>query len=29
VVAVTFFINRTWTFGGRAGEAIASPPAAR
>jgi putative flippase GtrA len=29
VVAITFFINRTWTFGGRAGDPIASPPAAR
>ena len=29
VVAITFFINRTWTFGRRAGEPIASRPAAR
>jgi putative flippase GtrA len=29
VVAITFFINRTWTFGPRAGDPIASPPAAR
>jgi putative flippase GtrA len=29
VVAITFFINRTWTFGGRRGEPIASPPVAR
>jgi putative flippase GtrA len=29
VVAITFFINRTWTFGRRAGEPIASQPAAR
>jgi putative flippase GtrA len=29
VVAITFVINRTWTFGGGAGEPIASPPAAR
>ncbi|HEX2704065.1 MAG TPA: GtrA family protein [Solirubrobacteraceae bacterium] len=29
VVAITFFVNRSWTFGGRAGGPIASPPAAR
>jgi putative flippase GtrA len=29
VVTVTFFINRTWTFGRGTGEPIASPPVAR
>jgi putative flippase GtrA len=29
VVGVTFFINRKWTFGRRAGEPLASQPGIR